>query len=151
MGVCWQGSPTYLADRERSIPLSRFGSLSRLPGVELISLQKDPGREQMAGFGGGIDDLGAEMDLGPDAFVDTAAALEHLDLLVCSDTAIPHLAGALGKEVWLLLAHVPDWRWMLQPETCSWYPQMRLFRQRTPGGWDGVMARVADALSRRSA
>ena len=149
VGVCWQGSPTYLADRERSLPLHQFLPLSQLPGVELISLQKGPGRAQLADFHGAIDDLGAGMDEGPDAFADTAAALEHLDLLVCSDTAIPHLAGALGKETWLLLAHVPDWRWMLHGDRCPWYPTMRLFRQTRPGDWEGVLGRVADALSQR--
>jgi len=149
VGICWQGSPTYLADRERSLPLRHFRPLAELRSVRLFSLQKGPGLEQLPDLGGRIDDLGAELDEGPDAFTDTAAALESLDLLVCSDTAIPHLAGALGKEVWLLLPHVPDWRWMLGGDRCPWYPSMRLFRQSAPGDWTAVIERVARALQAR--
>jgi len=150
VGVCWQGNPGYEADHERSMPLDRLLPLSRLPGVSLVSLQKGHGREQLAAFQGAIHDLGSELDEGPHAFAATAAVIAQLDLLVCTDTALPHLAGALGKEVWLLLPAVPDWRWMLTGDRCPWYPSMRLFRQHQPGDWDGVVGRVADALIHRN-
>ena len=81
--------------------------------------------------------------------MDTAAVIAALDLVITSDTAIAHLAGALGASVWLALARVPDWRWGLAGETTPWYPTMRLFRQDHPGDWTGVFARIAGALGER--
>lgn len=152
VGLGWQGNPQYRADRWRSIPLARMEAILRVPGVELVSLQKSPGTEQLARLPPAIApvDLGARLDLGPDAFVDTAAVLAHLDLVITSDTSLPHLAGALGREVWLLLPAVPDWRWGEAGETSTWYPRTRLFRQRRPGDWDEVVARVATELAARA-
>ena len=79
-------------------------------------------------------------------FTDTAALISHLDLVITVDTAIAHLAGAMGKKVWQLLPVVPDWRWLLDREDSPWYPTMRLFRQKSKGDWTGVMERVAEAL-----
>ncbi|MGH6954259.1 MAG: tetratricopeptide repeat protein [Alphaproteobacteria bacterium] len=153
IGIAWQGNPAYQADRRRSIPLAKFAPLARLAGVRLYGLQVGPGREQLAAAGdtGWFVDLGSELDRGSDAFVDTAAVMASLDLVISSDTAVPHLAGALGREVWLLLPRVPDWRWGLSGESTPWYPTMRLFRQSRAGDWDGVFAEVADALGRRAA
>jgi ADP-heptose:LPS heptosyltransferase len=79
-------------------------------------------------------------------FADTAAILSHLDLVVTTDTAIPHLAGAMGRPVWVLLSDNADWRWLLDREDSPWYPSARLFRQQRPGDWDGVLGRVRAAL-----
>jgi len=152
VGVCWQGNPAYRADRVRSIPLARFLPLAGIPGVTLVSLQKGPGADQLAGLpsDSGIMDFGAALDEGSDAFVDTAAVMANLDLVVTSDTAAAHLAGALGIETWLALAFAPDWRWGRAGETTPWYPAMRLFRQGAPGDWDGVFAKIARELAARA-
>jgi ADP-heptose:LPS heptosyltransferase len=88
-----------------------------------------------------------EFDNGSDAFVDTAAIMRNLDLFVTSDTATAHLAGALGVPVWVVLKHLPDWRFMLNRSDSPWYPTMRLFRQKQPGDWDGAVADMASALA----
>ena len=145
------------ADRARSFPLAEFAPLARLPGVRLISLQKGRGSEQIADLPSGVtvETLGADFDAGPDAFIDTAAVMSRLDLVVTSDTSIAHLAGALGRPTWVVLKHVPDWRWLLGREDSPWYPTMRLFRQETLGDWKPVFARMAEELgtllSRRQA
>ncbi len=87
------------------------------------------------------------MDAGADAVVDSAAIMHHLDLIVTSDTAVPHLAGALGRPVWVVLPLAPDWRWLRAGERSPWYPSMRLFRQRALGDWPGVFEQVAAALA----
>lgn len=147
IGVAWQGSRLYRRDAQRSIPLKHFAPLAKLPGVQLISLQKGDGSEQ-------IVPLAAEMsvaELGPDldrdgAFVDTAAVMKNLDLIITSDTAIAHLAGGLGVPVWVALPMLPDWRWLLDREDSPWYPAMRLFRQTQADDWSTVFERLADAL-----
>ncbi len=153
VGLAWQGSPTYRGDRRRSIPLRLFADLVRQRRASVISLQKGPGEEQIAasGLAQVLHDVAAEMDAGPDAFADTAAIIENLDLVIASDSAVPHLAGALGRPVWTLLPFAPDWRWLLGREDSPWYPTMRLFRQKTPGDWPAVIARVAAALARFAA
>jgi tetratricopeptide (TPR) repeat protein len=152
VGIGWQGNPAYRADHARSIPVARFAPLADVADVRLIALQKGEGRSQLEGLHPkpAIEDLGAELDETTGAFVDTAAAMAGLDLVVTSDSAIAHLAGALGVEVWLLLAHVPDWRWGIGGTGCPWYPSMRVFRQDRPGDWDDLMARVAGELARRA-
>jgi FkbM family methyltransferase len=153
VGIAWQGSPGSLADKGRSIPLKAFAPLGRIPGVKLISLQKGPGVEQLADLPAGmaIETLGADFDSGPDAFLDTAAVMMHLDLVVAADTAVAHLAGALGRPVWIVLKHVPDWRWMMDREDSPWYPAGRLFRQTHAGDWDEVLTRVGAELARIAA
>jgi tetratricopeptide (TPR) repeat protein len=148
IGIAWQGNPASAAERGRSIPLREFLPLAQVPGARLISLQKHHGLEQLADLPAGlrIETLGDEFDAGPDAFVDTAAVMQSLDLVVTSDTSVAHLAGALGRPVWVGLQHVPDWRWLLEGEDCRWYPTMRLFRQAKRGDWGGVFARMADLL-----
>ncbi len=148
VGLCWQGSPHTTIDHGRSIPLKAFAPLGGLADVRLISLQKHHGMEQVNDLPEGmtVEMPEAPFDEGPDAFVDAAAVMKALDLVVTSDTAIAHLAGALGCPVWLALKHVPHWVWLLDREDCPWYPSMRLFRQQSDGDWDGVFARMAEAL-----
>jgi hypothetical protein len=149
VGIHWQGNPSYHLDRRRSVGLIHFETLSRLKGVRLISLQKGFGTEQMADVAHRFEvlALGPDVDASAGAFMDTAAILRHLDLVVTSDSALAHLAGALGAPTWLLLPHVADWRWLDDHEDCPWYPTMRLFRQRHPGNWDEVFQRIAAALA----
>ena len=156
IGIAWQGNPRYRADGRRSPGLAPFIPLLRAvraAGGAAVSLQKGEAQQALAGLptdlAGSVIDLGAGLDA-DGAFVDTAAVMTgSLDLVVTSDTAIPHLAGALGVPVWMALAHLPDWRWGLTGETCGWYPSLRLFRQTSPGDWGGVFARIAgEAVAR---
>ncbi|MBF0562350.1 MAG: tetratricopeptide repeat protein [Alphaproteobacteria bacterium] len=148
IGIAWQGNPKNISDRGRSIPLFRFLPVGQVPGVRLISLQKDHGLEQLERLNDGMSVLsfGHDFDDGPDAFLDTVAVMRCLDLVITTDTAIAHLAGALGCPVWVALKFVPDWRWMLEREDTPWYPSMRLFRQTAAGDWDGVFTRIAAEL-----
>lgn len=147
IGIAWQGNPTSQAELGRSCPLEALRPLASLPGVRLISLQKHHGLEQLAEVASELRIETPQLDAGPDAFVDTAAVMACLDLIVTSDTSIAHLAGALGRPVWVALQHVPDWRWQLVREDCPWYPSMRLFRQTRRGDWDDVFARIAAAVA----
>jgi tetratricopeptide (TPR) repeat protein len=151
IGICWQGSRGHQADRQRSISLSQFAPLARLEGVRLISLQKGPGAEQVAALAEDwpITDFGGRLDEVGGAFMDTAALMQSLDLVITCDTAVAHLAGALGVPTWVALAFVPDWRWLLEREDSPWYPSMRLFRQKRPGDWQEVFARIATAVAQR--
>jgi tetratricopeptide (TPR) repeat protein len=142
IGICWQGSPNYQADRGRSIQLREFAPLAAIPGVRLISLQKDFGAEQIAGAGFRVETLDERFDEAG-AFVDSAALMMALDLVVSSDTSILHLAGALARPLFVALRRVPDWRWLLDREDSPWYPTARLFRQRSTGDWSDVFARIA--------
>jgi Flp pilus assembly protein TadD len=153
VGIAWQGNPLAPLDRERSMPLACFEPLATTPGVRLFSLQKGDGADQLRGVADAwpIVDFGERLDAGGGAFMDTAAIMRNLDLVVTSDTAIAHLAGGLGVPVWVALQAVPDWRWLLEREDCPWYPTMRLFRQRTRGDWAEVFARVAEELARHVA
>lgn len=145
IGVCWQGNPDINIDIGRSIPLRSFCPVACLPGVRLISLQKNYGLDQLLDLPAGmtVESLGEDFDSGSDAFVDTAAVVFNLDLVMTSDTSIAHLAGALGRPVWLILKSVPDWRWMLGRDDTPWYPSMRLFRQSSRNNWSEVFERVA--------
>jgi hypothetical protein len=147
IGLCWQGNPQGRIDYGRSIPLAKYAPLASVPNVRLISLQRSHGLEQLAHLPSAmtVETLG-EFDSGNDAFVDTAAIMHGLDLVITSDTAIPHLAGALGRPAWVALKHVPDWRWMLERSDSPWYPSLRLFRQPAPGDWDSVTTAMAEAL-----
>lgn len=148
IGIAWQGNPAFYSDRFRSIPLLAFEPLARVPGVTLFSLQKDFGVEQIRQLGGRfpVVDLGEELDR--DApFLDTAAILASLDLVITSDTSIAHLAGALGVRTWLATSFAPDWRWLLAREDSPWYPSLRLFRQSRLGDWSDVFERMAAALA----
>jgi len=128
--------------------LRNFAPLAAVPGVRLISLQLGPGSEQIREMAAdfSVTQLPGEIDATAGAFMDTAAILENLDLVISSDTAIVHLAGALGIPCWVVLGVSPDWRWLLDREDSPWYPSLRLFRQIERGNWDEVFQRVRERL-----
>ena len=148
IGICWKGSAHYKEDARRSFPLELFSQLRRLDGVRLISLHKGEGEKDLERLPDGmvVETLGHDFDSGPDGFVDTAAVMKCLDLVVTSDTAIAHLAGALAVRTWVALCRVPDWRWLLERNDSPWYPTMRLFRQKDATGWEGVFEDIVAAL-----
>jgi tetratricopeptide (TPR) repeat protein len=144
VGLVWAGDHTHVRDHYRSIALSMLAPLADVPGVQFHSFQTGAAAEQCANSPFGLRLL----DLGPELrdFADTAAALDQLDLLISVDTSVAHLAGALGKVVWLLVPSPADSRWMTTREDSPWYPTMRLFRQRTPGDWTDAIASIKTAL-----
>jgi hypothetical protein len=127
--------------------------VSQLPGVRLISLQKVNGLEQLASLPAGmqVETLGDDFDPGPDAFVDTAAAMACCDLVITMDTSVAHLAGALGVPTWVALPYVADWRWLVGRTDSPWHPSARLFRQSTRGDWTSVFAQIESALREKLA
>jgi hypothetical protein len=144
IGIAWQGNPAFRGDRFRSLPVRYFAPLTQVPGVRLLSLQKGAGSEQLAA----VRDLFGVTELGDRLhdFTDTAAVMKNLDLVITSDTAAAHLAGALGVPVWVALSFAADWRWLLDRCDCPWYPTMRLFRQKERGDWRGVFEEINSAL-----
>jgi tetratricopeptide (TPR) repeat protein len=140
IGVAWEGNPDYPRNQERSFPLSALEPIRTLPGVHLISLLPGKG-------GGEIHVLGDDLDTEAGAFMDTAAVIRCLDLVIGCDSALAHLAGALGAPTWLALDTVPDWRWMSDREDSPWYPAHRIFRQAKAGDWTPVFSRMHDLLS----
>src|SRR5262249_31429921 len=148
VGIAWQGNPSFAGDYYRSVPLGDFEPLARLPGVTLVSLQKGAGSEQLATLAGRLHvvDLGDELDA-QGAFVDTAAVMQCLDLVVASDTAIAHLAGALGVKVWVALQYAANWRWLSERSDSPWYPSMRLVRQRRFGVWSDVFLEIVRQIA----
>ena len=139
VGLVWEGNK--LPNTDRSCPLKLFAPLLELPGATFFSLQVG-GQESAVGTSRLIDYTAALC-----SFSDTAALIETLDLVISIDTAVAHLAGALGKPVWTLLPFVSDWRWLLDRKDTPWYPSMRLFRQSSPGAWVGVMSAVQKELA----
>ncbi|MBW1783332.1 MAG: tetratricopeptide repeat protein [Deltaproteobacteria bacterium] len=141
VGLVWAGKAT---DRRRSCPLKELVPLLRIPGIEFIGLQKGahakevfslPKEVAFANIGEAFED-----------FSDTAAAIEHLDLIVSIDTSVAHLAGAMGKPVWVMLLMSPDWRWLMDRRDSPWYPTMRLFRQSRPGDWEAPVRQMEREL-----
>lgn len=147
IGIAWQGNRDYPEDHLRSIPLAAFEPLAKLPQTTLVSLQVKEGTEQIAPLCERMPlwEAGPELDAEA-AFVDTAAIMMSLDLIVTSDTSIGHLAGALGRPVWLALAYSPEWRWFRDRDDSPWYPTARLFRQSRPGDWMELFERIAREL-----
>lgn len=152
IGICWQTNPNLYLEKmrstRRSIPLKLFEAVMRLPNVTVYSLQKQNGEEQIKALSADaplivFDDLDSEHGL----FIDTAALIPHLDLVLTVDTSIAHLAGALGARTWVLLPFVAEWRWMEGREDSPWYPTMRLFRQTEMGTWDAVIERVCQEIT----
>jgi tetratricopeptide (TPR) repeat protein len=145
VGLVWAGNPRHENDANRSMPVPALAPVLRRAGIALFSLQVGASAADRAWLGRQIQGKTPVRDLAPDLrdFADTAAVLGHLDLVISVDTAVAHLAGALGRPVWLLLPFVAEWRWMLEREDSPWYPTMRLFRQAAPGDWAELMARVA--------
>ena len=148
IGINWSiGAVPGWFSRQRDVPLAAFAPLAELSGARLISLQMGPPLEQIARvpFGGRIERPGDGFDAGADAFLDTAALMMSLDLIVTCDTSIAHLAGALGRPVLVALPAVADWRWLQRRDDTPWYPTMRLFRQDKAQDWSGVFTRIAAA------
>ncbi|PHX56216.1 hypothetical protein CP500_006525 [Tychonema bourrellyi FEM_GT703] len=143
VGIVWSGNPQNSQNKLRSFPLNSLLKLLDIPGVDFYSLQKDIPEEEASWL-----EQMQIADLSPylHDFADTAAAILALDLVISVDTSVAHLAGALGKPVWILLCFTPDWRWMLEGEESPWYPTARLFRQEKLGDWEGVFERLALAL-----
>jgi hypothetical protein len=151
IGITWQGNRQYLDDKLRSLPLTELAPVAEVPGVRLVSLQKGPGSEQVRTVPGhwALTDLSGRLDEAAGAFMDTAAVMMHLDLVVTVDTAIAHLAGALGLPLWVALPTVRDWRWSPGREDSPWYPSARLFRQERLGEWGPVFQRIARAVQQQ--
>ena len=151
IGIVWQGNPNPEADTARSVPLAAFAPLAAITGVRLISLQVGRGVEQLADLPAGmrVETLGDDFDVGPDGFLDTAAAMGALDLVVTCDTSVAHLAGALARPTWVALKQVAEWRWLRDRDDSPWYPTLRLFRQTQRGVWSDVFAAMAAALGAR--
>jgi len=148
VGVAWAGNPVHRNDRRRSLALERMAALFDLPGVRWFSLQVGARAGDLAALPPGqVSDLSPELT----DFAETAAAVANLDLVICVDTALAHLVGALGSPVWIMLPFNPDWRWFTERADSPWYPTARLYRQSTLGDWDGVIAAVRSALSERIA
>ena len=148
IGLAWRGSDRYKRDAVRSPGLGPLRRLLENPVCEFFSLQKDGGGEDILATG--LAD--SVIDVSPDIsdFADTAAALSCLDLVISPDTALAHLAGALGLPVWVLLPYAAEWRWLLDRDDSPWYPSARLFRQDRPGDWQGLIDRIAQALAERT-
>jgi tetratricopeptide (TPR) repeat protein len=146
VGLAWAGNPVHKRDRKRSMQLAQFQSLASNPEITFVSLQKGAAAEQGQSAPAGITlvDFTAEL---PD-FHQTAALISNLDLVIAVDTAVVHLAGALGKRVWLLIPAVPDWRWLLDRSDSPWYPTLRIFRQKESGDWDSAVRAIAEAIKK---
>ena len=144
IGIVWAGKPTHQNDKNRSCQFSHFIELLGMPGVTVYSLQKGPREADIvdAGCEALVLNLGSRLN----DFADTAAVIQQLDMVITIDTSVAHLAGALGKPVWVVLPFAPDWRWMTDIDTSPWYPSMRLFRQKKQGDWDAVFVEVRKAL-----
>jgi Glycosyltransferase family 9 (heptosyltransferase) len=143
IGLVWAGRPDHLNDRNRSIALATLLPLTDFDAT-FVSLQKDlrPGDEDLLGQRPDILEYGRSLS----DLADAGALVSCLDLVIAVDTCLAHVAGALGKPVFILLPHTPDWRWLLDRDDSPWYPTARLFRQSQPGAWDEVVAEVASAL-----
>lgn len=145
VALVWAGRPTHVNDANRSLTLARLAPLAR-PDVTFLSIQKGPAAGEAAVPPTGMSLISLSDEIHD--FEDTAAILTVVDLLISVDSSPVHLAGALGRPVWVMLPFVPDWRWLLERTDTPWYPGMRLFRQPSRGDWDGVMAAVAPQLAR---
>jgi len=147
IGVAWQGDAAVLGAEGKAFPLAVLQGIARLPGVRLISLQKNAGAEQLQTLPEGMTvEAFDDLDSGPGAFLDSAAIMETLDLVISSDTAAAHLAGALGVPAWIALKYVPEWRWFLDRVDTPWYPHARLFRQPSIGAWEPVFESMTTEL-----
>jgi Flp pilus assembly protein TadD len=144
IGLAWAGRPTHSNDRNRSMTLSQLGPLGNLRGFTFYSLQKGQAALQPSPADLKLVDFTSELT----DFADTAALIACLDLVITVDTAVAHLAGAMGKSVWVLLPFAPDWRWLLKREDSLWYPTMRLFRQKKPNDWVRVVGEVVRELKK---
>lgn len=145
VGICWQGNPDYRRDHFRSFPLAYATRLAAQGDITLVSLQRRG--EELSAAPTVRDGVVFFQEVDEDgAFVDTAAIISNLDLVISCDTSVAHLAGAMGVTTWVALESAADWRWLADREDSPWYPTMRLFRQTTLGDWNAVFDRMADAL-----
>lgn len=144
VGLVWSGNPDHLRDRERSLDAALLAPLSDIRGARLYSLQKGSAAKDQHRIGAHVEALGPRVS----DFSDTAALVAHLDVVISVDTAVAHLAAAMGKPVLLLLSYVPDWRWLLERDDSPWYPGMRLYRQAADRQWPSVVERVAADVAR---
>jgi hypothetical protein len=144
IGIAWQANPRHQGHRHKSFSLSSFEALAHLEKVRLFSLQVGPGLEQLATASFPVTDLGSKFDL--TSLADLAAALMNLDLVITVDTAVAHLAGAMGIPAWVPLPLIPDWRWLLARNDSPWYPTMRLFRQTKLGDWGEVFQQITEQV-----
>lgn len=146
-GLVWSGKPDRKYNFVRSCPLSEFSPLGDIPNLVVFSLQKGDAVKQIENHGTGLSIINLDQTLDIiGKFVDTAAVIANLDIVISIDSAVAHLAAALGKPVWLILPYAHDWRWLMDREDSPWYPNVRLFRQHKEGDWKAVMRRVADEL-----
>lgn len=154
IGVAWHGNPQADRQNRRSFPLALCRGMASIPGVRLVSLQKGAGVEQIGqvSFRDRLIVPPPDFDAGDQAFLDSAAMMTSLDLVLSADTAVAHLAGALGRPTFLALQRWPEWRWLLDRDDTPWYPTLRLFRQSAPGEWESVFVRMTaevEALARQ--
>ncbi|MGB0670389.1 MAG: tetratricopeptide repeat protein [Rhodospirillales bacterium] len=147
VGMAWAGKPTHQNDRNRSARLTDFLELCGLTRCQFFSLQKGPATAQLAetACDALITDLGSRLE----DFADTAAVINQLDVVITVDTALAHLAGAMGAEVWVVVPFATDWRWLQHRTDSPWYPSLRLFRQERSGDWRGVFVEVRKALQEK--
>lgn len=144
VALSWAGRPTHNNDRNRSLHLRQLQPLAATEGVAFISLQKGCATGQCAEWTGPAPLLNIDTEI--ESFEDTAAILQSVDLLVSVDTSVAHLAGALGRQAWVMLPFAPDWRWLMERQDSPWYPSLRLFRQSNTQDWDSVISQVAETL-----
>jgi hypothetical protein len=147
VGIVWHGNPHQKDGLVRRCKLLDMAPIWDVPGVTVYCLQVGAGREELTAASGScpVRDLG-DIDRDTGAFMDTAAIMEELDLVITVDTSVAHLAGGLARPVWLVVPCWADWRWMIDRTDSPWYPTMRIFRQPRPGAWAPVFAEVASAL-----
>lgn len=148
VGIAWQGNTRHPWDRHRSAALAHFEPLAQVPGVQLVSLQKGDAAENLQSAPFSVISFGGLIDERSGPFMDTAAIIANLDLVVAVDTSVAHLAGALAAPTWLALNYSCDWRWLRERSDSPWYPTIRLFRQQRPGDWPAVFCQIAEDLEK---
>jgi ADP-heptose:LPS heptosyltransferase len=146
IGICWQGNIINEETAKKSCPLDHFKIIAEVPGVALYSIQKLDSLNDISTSSSFVHIFNQSLDEKHGSFMDTAAIINNLDLVITIDTSIAHLSAALGKPTWVILAKPCDWRWMKTTTRTPWYPNVRLFRQHIPGNWSEVMHAVAHAL-----
>lgn len=152
VGLCWQAKPGIFLEQQprtkRSVPLKQLAPFAKIEGIRFYSLQQQHGTEQLNNLPEEfvVHEFDPNFDNTNGRFMDTAAVIKNLDLIISVDTSIVHLAGALGANVWVLIPHSAEWRWMINRDDTPWYPGMRLFRQPKPGDWNSVIKIVHENL-----
>jgi hypothetical protein len=144
IAIAWAGRPTHNNDRNRSVTLDTFAPFAQVPGLAFVAVQKGPTAAQVAGWRGPAPLVGLDAQI--ETFDDTLGILENVDLLLCVDTSLGHLAGAANLPAWIMMPYAPDWRWLTRREDSPWYPSLRLFRQEAPKSWAGVVERITGEL-----